>query len=89
MKLCLHLFNLTFATKMNVGIMLNKASMHDYKGLMEYSNESNKILLFTHVKFVMENLTSIYLLPDVIVIKDLKVNVRRKYNRLLSTKKKE
>ena len=88
MKLYLHLIKLTFATKMNAGIILNKSTMHDYEGLIEYINESNKMPPFIHIKFVMENLTLVYSPPNVALIKDLKASIRRKYNRLLTTKKK-
>ena len=89
MKLYLYLIKLTYVSKLNVGVVIDKASMHDCEDLMEYVNESNKIPPFIHIKFIMENLTSVYSPPDIIVIKDLKAGIRRKYDRLLSAKRKK
>ena len=89
MKLYLHLIKLTYASKLNVGMVIDKASMHDCEDLMEYVNESNKIPPFIYIKFIMENLTSVYSPPDITVIKDLKAGIRRKYDCLLSAKRKK
>ena len=44
---------------------------------------------FTYISFATENLTSVYLPFNIAVIKDLKINIRRKYNRILSRKRKK
>ena len=47
------------------------------------------MLPFIRIGFVTENLTLVYSLPDIVVIKDLKRNIRRKYDHLLSRKRKK
>ena len=89
MKLYLHLIKLAFPSKLNICLVIDKASMHDSEDLMEYMNESNKILPFIHIKLIKENLTLVYSPPDIIVIKDCKAGIRRKYDRLLSAKRKK
>ena len=89
MKLYVHLMTLTFPNKINIGLTLDKASMHDCKGLSEYIKSNNNMPPFIHVGFVTENLTSACSPPDIAVIKDLKANIRRKHDHLLSSKRKK
>ena len=89
MKLYIHLIKLTFPNNINIGLILDKASMHDCKGLSEHVKTNNNMPPFIHIGFVTENLTSAYSPPDIVVIKDLKANIRRKYDHLLSSKRKK
>ena len=89
MKLYIHLIKLTFPNNINIGLILDKASMHDCKGLSENVKTNNNMPPFIHIGFVTENLTSAYSPPDIVVIKDLKANIRRKYDHLLSSKRKK
>ena len=47
------------------------------------------MLPFIHISFLIENLTSVYSPPNITVIKDLKINIRRKYDHLLSRMRKK
>jgi len=87
MKLYIHLIKLTFADKENIGLILDKASMHDCRGLLEYVEENNHNIPFIHIAFITENLTSVYSPPDLIVIKNLKAAIRRNYDRVLVNKR--
>lgn len=89
MKLYIHLIKLTFADKENIGLIIDKASMHDNTGLLNYVEENNFNRPFIHVAFITENLTSVYSPPDLIVIKNIKANLRRNYDRVLVEKRKK
>ena len=88
-KLCIHLIKLVFSNKMNIGLILDKSIMYDCQSLLKYTKSNNNIPLFIHISFVTKNLTSVYSLPNIIVIKDLKANIRRKYECLLSSMRKK
>ena len=75
MKLYIHLIKLAFSNKMNIGLMLDKASMHDCKGLLEHVEINKNMPTFIHIGFVTENLTSVYSPPDLVVIKISKLTL--------------
>ena len=75
MKLCTHLIKLTFCNKMNIGLILDEASMHDYKDLLEHVERNNNIPTFFHISFVTENLTSVRSPPDLVVMKISKLTL--------------
>ena len=52
MKLYIHLIKLTFSNKMSIGLMLDKASVHDCKGLLEHVERNNNVPPFIHIGFV-------------------------------------
>ena len=59
MKLCIYLIKLTFVDKKTIGLIVDKASMYNYKGLLEYAEENNYNTLFIYIAFITENLTSV------------------------------
>ena len=89
MKLCICLMKLTFSSKMSIGLPLDKASLYNCEGLAKCVQSNNSILPFIDVGFVTENLTLVYLSPDITITKDLKVSIRRKFDYLLSSERKK
>ena len=88
-KLCIHFIKLTFYNKISIGLMLDKASVHDCKGLLEHFESENGMAPKIHIGFVTENLTSVYSPFDLVVIKNLKANIRKQYDRVLVNKRKK
>ena len=74
---------------MSIGLTLDIASMHNCKGLAEHAQSNNNVPPFICTGFVTENLSSVHSLFSITIIKDLKVNNRRKCNCLLNSKRKK
>ena len=69
--------------------MLDKASVHDCKGLLEHFESENGMAPKIHIGFVTKNLTSVYSPPDLVVMKILKANVRKQCDSVLVKKRKK
>jgi len=75
-----------YPSKKCIGLIWDKASSHCSDMVLKYIEESNKDTEIPKlvVETVDAGLTSIYQPPDVVVNKPLKVQIRRKYEDLIS-----
>jgi len=79
MKLYFHHLKLFFRDVKNIGLILDKAKMHRSKNLMKYIEDTNIFPPAIHLAYISKNLIAVFSLPDQATIKNIKKEIRIRY----------